>query len=59
MTATSLPGLHLMSLGELLDRAFRLYRKNFFTFIGIVAFLHRPRSVGGKMDISNNISRAS
>ncbi len=33
------------TLGELLDRAFRLYRRHFFTFIAIIAVVQIPASV--------------
>ena len=36
MTASLRP----MSLGELLDRTFFLYRKHFLLFVGIIAFPH-------------------
>lgn len=42
MTAASLPNLQPLSLGELLDRAVRLYRNNFLTFVGIIAIMQVP-----------------
>ncbi|HLF02987.1 MAG TPA: hypothetical protein VI547_13480 [Anaerolineales bacterium] len=41
-SATALPNLQPLRLGELLDRAIRLYRKNFLTFIGIIALAQVP-----------------
>jgi hypothetical protein len=40
MTLT--PHLRPMSIGDLLDAAFRLYRRHFLTFIGIAALLQVP-----------------
>ncbi len=37
METQSLPSLRPLRLGELLDQAIRLYRRNFLTFIGIIA----------------------
>ncbi len=34
-----------MRMGELLDQSIRLYRKNFFTFIGIIALVYVPVSL--------------
>jgi hypothetical protein len=42
MIATPLPQLHPLNLGELLDQAIRLYRRNFLTFIGIIATVQIP-----------------
>jgi hypothetical protein len=39
------PILRPLSLGELLDRAIRLYRGNFLTFIGIIAVVYVPLMV--------------
>jgi len=36
------PTLHPLKLGELLDQAIRLYRRNFITFIGIIAVVYVP-----------------
>ncbi len=36
------PTLHPLHLGELLDQAIRLYRRNFITFIGIIAVVYVP-----------------
>ena len=33
-----------LTIGEILDQAFRLYRKNFLTFLGIVALIYIPFS---------------
>ena len=38
----ALPQLRPLSLGELLDRAIRLYRRNFFRFVGIIAIVQIP-----------------
>jgi glycerophosphoryl diester phosphodiesterase family protein len=43
MNAT--PNLRPMSIGDLLDAAFRLYRRHFLTFIGIVALLQVPMAI--------------
>ena len=40
-----LPTLRPLRLGELLDRAIRLYRANFLTFIGIIAVVYVPLMV--------------
>ncbi|MCU0492302.1 MAG: glycerophosphoryl diester phosphodiesterase membrane domain-containing protein [Chloroflexaceae bacterium] len=37
-----LPNLRPMSLGDLLDATFRLFRNNFLTFIGIAALMQLP-----------------
>jgi hypothetical protein len=37
--------LRPLRLGELLDRAIRLYRANFLTFIGIIAVVYVPLMV--------------
>jgi hypothetical protein len=36
------PALRPLRLGELLDQAIRLYRRNFMTFIGIIAVIYIP-----------------
>jgi len=41
----SLPALRPLRLGELLDQAIRLYRRNFLTFIGIIALVYIPLSI--------------
>jgi hypothetical protein len=41
----ALPILRPLRLGELLDRAIRLYRGNFLTFIGIIAVVYVPLMV--------------
>jgi hypothetical protein len=42
METQSLPALRPLRLGELLDQAIRLYRRNFITFIGIIALIYVP-----------------
>lgn len=42
MTTAAMPTLRPLGLGELLDQAIRLYRRNFFKFIGIVAVVQVP-----------------
>src|SRR5690349_21416878 len=42
MTESAIPIIRPMTLGELLDRAIRLYRQNFFKFIGIFAIPYIP-----------------
>ncbi len=42
MTAASAPHLRPLGLGELLDQAIRLYRRNFLKFIGIIAVVQIP-----------------
>lgn len=42
MEIQSLPALRPLHLGELLDQAIRLYRRNFITFIGIIAVIYIP-----------------
>lgn len=42
METSVLPVLRPLRLGELLDQAIRLYRRNFLTFIGIIAFVYVP-----------------
>src|SRR6476646_2751035 len=37
--------LRPMSIGDMLDAAFRLYRRHFLTFIGIVALLQVPMAI--------------
>lgn len=41
MTST-VPQLRPLGIGQLLDRAIRLYRRNFFVFIGIIALVQIP-----------------
>ena len=41
-TSSTLPALRPLRIGELLDRAIRLYRANFLTFIGIIAVVYVP-----------------
>ncbi len=45
MTAPAEFSLRPLSLGELLDQAIRLYRRNFFKFIGIIALVQIPVSI--------------
>jgi hypothetical protein len=42
MESQALPTLRPLRLGELLDQAIRLYRRNFLTFIGIIAVVYVP-----------------
>ena len=42
MTTARMTKLRPLGMGELLDHAFRLYRRNFFTFIGIIAIVQVP-----------------
>lgn len=42
MTASSMPTLRPLGIGELLDQAIRLYRRNFLSFIGIIAVVQIP-----------------
>ena len=42
MEIQSPPVLRPLRLGELLDQAIRLYRRNFITFIGIIALVYVP-----------------
>src|SRR5690242_26113 len=43
MNAT--PQLRPMTIGDLLDAAFRLYREHFLTFVGTVALLQVPMAM--------------
>jgi len=45
MESQPLPALRPLRLGELLDQAIRLYRRNFMTFIGIIALVYVPLMV--------------
>ncbi|HET9913664.1 MAG TPA: glycerophosphoryl diester phosphodiesterase membrane domain-containing protein [Anaerolineales bacterium] len=45
METQAQPTLRPLRLGELLDRAIRLYRANFLTFIGIIAVVYVPLMV--------------
>ena len=42
MTIAPMPRLRPLGLGQLLDQAIRLYRQNFFKFIGIIAIVQIP-----------------
>lgn len=42
MNDAALPPLRPLGIGQLLDRAIRLYRQNFLTFIGIIAIVQIP-----------------
>ena len=42
METSALPALRPLGPGELLDQAIRLYRRNFLTFIGIIAVVYVP-----------------
>ena len=44
-TPVALPQLRPMSLGDMFDAAFRLYRRYFLTFIGIAALLQVPIAI--------------
>ena len=58
MTTASVPFMRPMRLPELLDQAFRLYRRNFFKLIGIVALPFIPLSLlqTGSTYLINNAS---
>ncbi|MBK9924314.1 MAG: hypothetical protein IPP66_03400 [Anaerolineales bacterium] len=45
MEVQTLPSLRPLRLGELLDQAIRLYRRNFLTFIGIIAVVYVPVTI--------------
>jgi len=45
METQSLPALRPLRLGELLDQSIRLYRRNFLTFVGIIALVYVPLMV--------------
>ena len=45
MASMSTPELRPLSMGQLLDRAIRLYRNNFWTFTGIVALTQIPATI--------------
>ena len=45
METQALPTLRPLRLGELLDQAIRLYRRNFLTFVGIIAVVYVPLMV--------------
>jgi hypothetical protein len=45
MESQTLSTLRPLRLGELLDRAIRLYRANFLTFVGIIAVVYIPLTV--------------
>jgi hypothetical protein len=42
---TTTPQLRPMSIGDMFDAAFRLYRRHFITFVGIVALLQVPMAI--------------
>lgn len=42
---TAVPNLQPLSIGQILDRGIRLYRKHFLTFIGIIAISQIPTTV--------------
>jgi hypothetical protein len=42
LTTSSVPFIRPLTLGELLDQAIRLYRRNFLNFIGIIAIPYIP-----------------
>src|SRR5262245_61578352 len=39
------PRLRAMSIGDMFDAAFRLYREHFLTFIGVVALVQVPMAI--------------
>ncbi len=45
MTTAPLPMLRPLSIGELLDHALRLYRRNFLKFVGIIAVVQIPMTL--------------
>jgi len=45
MDIQAVPILRPLRLGELLDQAIRLYRRNFLTFVGIIAIVYVPLMV--------------
>lgn len=45
MESRALPSLRPLRLGELLDQAIRLYRRNFLTFVGIIAIVYVPITI--------------
>ena len=45
MSIATTPQLRPLGIGQLLDQAIRLYRRNFFTFIGIIALVQIPLTV--------------
>lgn len=47
MTAYTAPELRPLSIGQILDRAIRLYRNNFLTFVGITALIQIPAALLG------------
>lgn len=42
MSTTFIPFMRPLTLGEVLDQAIRLYRRNFLTFVGIIAIPYIP-----------------
>ncbi len=56
------PALRPLRLGELLDQAIRLYRRNFVTFIGIIALVYIPLMIlqtASTTLMAGNLSAAS
>jgi hypothetical protein len=45
MTVATRPHLRPLGIGQLLDQAIRLYRRNFFKFIGIIVIVQVPLSL--------------
>lgn len=43
--STTLPTLRPLRMGEILDRAIRIYRRNFLQFLGIIALVQVPLSL--------------
>ena len=42
MTVSPVPQLRPLGMGQLLDQALRLYRRNFLKFVGIIAVVQIP-----------------
>ncbi len=45
MTDANVPVFRALTLGEIFDQAIRLYRRNFLTFVGIIAIMQIPLSL--------------
>lgn len=59
MSVSGLPRLRPLSIGQLLDRAFRLYRKNFVVFISIVALTQLPLAILNVINSAIFLDRAN
>lgn len=59
MSVSGLPSLRPLSVGQLLDRAFRLYRKNFVVFISIVAITQLPLAILNVINSAVFVDRAN